>query len=311
MYRLSLLAALIFSLFWRIWNAYSSNYLQVVICNVGQGDGIVLIYQSFQIVIDAGVSPDKMLECLSQHVPFWDRTIEYVVATHADADHIGGLTTILQRYHIGTAVANYSDKDTQLAQELYSQLQIRSQANLLDWQYSHFLETISINQTLSLQIISPPEVVERASPGKHDKTETMLSAKRGLTSATKTTDQMSENDRSIAIYVQFGQFSTMLTGDLECPGEIAMLAGGVTKRSNVLKVGHHGAKTSTCPSFVDTIQPEHAVISAGKNNRYNHPTLEVLSNLVARGAQIWRTDQQGTVVITSDGTNYWVAVQSP
>lgn len=306
MVRLCTLLILICSLFLSLWRAYPSTLLQVIVCDVGQGDGIILMYGSFQMIIDAGLSADVMLECISDHLPIWDRFLEYVVFTHADADHIGGMSAVLDRYRVGVVFANPTEKDTQLARSVYTQLAELAQVERLIWNSTQWLETITIDQTVSLQILSPPEVIGRTATNLSSETETMLSAKEGDGGAVTASGKTSENDRSIAIYVQMNSFSILLTGDLECPGEIALLQRGVTKPVNVLKVGHHGAKTSTCQPFLDKIQPENAIVSAGKNNRYKHPSLEVMNNLIARGVRIWRTDQLGSVVITSDGTDYWL-----
>jgi len=109
------------------------------------------------------------------------------------------------------------------------------------------------------------------------------------------------NEVSSVIQVQYGQQSFLLTGDLEVKGEEAILASGKDICSTVLKVGHHGSKTSSSIEFLEKVAPQYAVISVGANNRFGHPHEETIQHLQAQHSKIYRTDQQGAIVVTTDG----------
>lgn len=306
MFRVFVAFVVIISLFWSLWQPYPSNRAVIIVCDVGQGDAIILMYGTFQALIDGGPSPEAVLKCLGENLPLWDRKLDMVIATHADADHIGGLPEVLNRYQVGIVLANFSDKDSDLAKDFYLQIAHLDQTGSTKWRQSSQLEVFKLDHDFWLQILSPPEENQFIIDPKRLNPETILSAQSQVKMNQKTGAENSENNRSIAIYLQYKSFSILLTGDLECPGEIAMVKGGVTKEANILKVGHHGSKTSTCQALLEEIRPENSVISVGENNRFKHPSPEVLSNLVAIGAKIWRTDLQGRIKIVTDGHKYWI-----
>jgi competence protein ComEC len=116
-------------------------------------------------------------------------------------------------------------------------------------------------------------------------------------------DYEDANDYSIVVKVTFGNTSFLLTGDAEAVSETQMLSKGLDLSATVLKVGHHGSESSTGQSFLDKVNPKYAVISVGENNSYGHPTQETMSRLEAKNIPVYRTDENGTVVATSNGTN--------
>lgn len=310
MARLLLVLAVISSLFWAIWRLYPESLLKIIVCDVGQGDAILLIYESKQILIDGGKTPELVLTCLSENMPIWDKSLEMVIASHLDADHIGGLPEVLRRYGVSVIIANTSsEKNTSIVDEFFSEIDKKVFFEDSVWRESDWLEVIKIDEDLFIQIVSPPEENSLKKQIALEEGETILSAQNAQKSKLNSLSKTSENDRSIVLFVKYKDFKILLTGDLECPGEIAMVNSGVTSVVDVLKVGHHGSKTSSCEVFLDAIRPEHSVISVGKNNSYNHPSLEVLSNLVAKNSKIWRTDEQGSIKIVSNGKNYWIYSQ--
>lgn len=310
MFRLFIASIAVISLFWSIWRPYPSGRLSIVICDVGQGDAIILIYGTFQALIDGGPSPEAVLKCLGENLPIWDRQLDMVIATHADADHIGGLPEVLRRYKTEVVLANFSDKESDLATEFYPLLADLDQTGAIRWLQSQPLGVFKLDHDFWLQILSPPEESHFVLASNRLTPETILSAQKDLKLHQKTGGENSENNRSIALIARYMDFSIMLTGDLECPGEIAMVNAGVTKEVNVLKVGHHGSKTSTCMVLLEETRPENSVISVGKNNRFQHPSPEVLGNLVAKEVKIWRTDLSGTVKILTDGHKYSIFPES-
>lgn len=306
MTRLIIVFTVIISLFWSLWQPYPRDEAVIIICDVGQGDAIILIHGTNQILIDGGPTPEKVLKCLGENLPIWDKKIEMVVATHAHADHIGGLIEVIGRYKIGTILANHSIEDSDIAKQFFLQISNLEKNGEARWVQSHPFQVFKLDHDFWLQIWSTPEENKNYSLRKSQSPETILSAQNAMENVSKTSGKNDENNRSIALNIQFKSFSILLTGDLECPGEVAMIRSGVTRKVNMLKVGHHGSKTSTCQGLLEEIQPENVVISVGENNRFQHPSPDVLSNLVAFGAKIWRTDVQGRIKIISDGYNYWI-----
>jgi competence protein ComEC len=309
MTRIIVVVVAIISLFWSLWQPYPSKDLVVVICDVGQGDATILIYGSFQVLIDGGPTPEGVLKCLGKNLPIWDRKIEMVVATHGDADHIGGLPEVIARYNVDTVLANFGTKDTDLARELLIQVVELDTKGELELISSSFLHEFKVDHKFSMKIVSPPEESNLITAANKANTETILSDTIGTNQTDLSASKNTENNGSIVLYAYFNRFSILLTGDLECPGEIAMIRRGVTRPVNVLKVGHHGSKSSSCLEFLEETLPENAIISLGENNRFGHPAPEVLRNLVAKNSQIWRTDQRGMIKITSDGLKYWIKTE--
>ncbi len=236
--------------------------LRVVFLDVGQGDAILVSQGKTQILIDGGRDGKILLGKLGKHLPFWDRRIESVIATHPDADHVGGLASAVRRYHVATYLSNGVEGDSDVFRDL--------------------------KQTLDLSHVTKQSVVGTGSrilfPGGTEL--------RVLFPQSGTAKTMSEtNEGSIVVRLVFGDASFLLTGDL--PHEEMVLPD--IPSTKVLKVAHHGSKYSTSESWLARVHPETALVSVGKN-RYGHPSEEVLARLQERGIRILRTDQQGDVV---------------
>ncbi len=276
---------------------------RIIFCDVGQGDAILITSGFSQVLIDGG--PDrKVLECLQQNIPFWDDSLDLVVATHPDADHIGGLPDVLNLYKTAIFLENGDAKDTEEYLILYDSVNEAVNSGTKGIAAT-IGQRLSVAQNQDYLVVFPQ--VERAKTitSFSKETETLLldtEAENSLQSE----DKNNANDLSIALILTLGDLSVFLPGDLEGSGEQALLSPGMLKEVDILKVGHHGAKTSTTRGLLGEIIPEKAVISSGLNNRYNHPSPEVVSNLVAIGATIYRTDQRGTVTFVTDGKRYWL-----
>lgn len=284
---------------WTRWH-WPDNDLHVVFCDVGQGDAILISKGLTQVLIDSGRN-DAVLECLARYLPWWDRTLELIVVTHADADHIGGFPTVLARYQIQHALINPVGKPSQdflaLREALLTEI---SQGMSL---VRPFLgQSISLSDSSRFIVLSPRVGEESLGPLQAHLSEATLSdILRQQEVETK-----NYNDGSIVLLLEVGRVTFLLTGDLETAGEQALLTQGLIPDVDILKVGHHGSKTSTSPDFLSQVQPEISVISSGKNNRYGHPAPSVLKLLEERNSRILRTDQVGHVHISTNGVRYWV-----
>jgi beta-lactamase superfamily II metal-dependent hydrolase len=233
--------------------------------DVGQGDAILVRTAENAVLIDGGEHRHRQAVIDELRAAEISRLC-YVVATHPHSDHIGALTTILRDFEIGTLLL----PDVTNNSETFE--------NFLEAIENHDIEIkipIAGENILAgnifMQIISPPS---ENFPGI--------------------------NDNSIVLRMVHGETAFLFTGDAESAAENFMLAN-YNLRADVLKVSHHGSRTSTSDAFLDAVSPAIAVISVGANNRYSHPHTEVLARLSARGAKIYRTDEIGTVRLITDG----------
>lgn len=284
-----------------------SDHLFLSFCDVGQGDAVLASYKNKQVLIDGGPastqggpsSSDKeLLLCLQSEMPFWDRKIEVVVNTHPDQDHFGGLTEVVSRYRIGYFLhSGYDNPDSWRWQELKKLLIDKKICTKMVPAGDAFRV-----DKLYFESLFPPLAKSQAEQGLQ--TEFFDNQNKCPVPEFKfQSDNL--NNNSVVLQLHFGEFDLLLTGDLEQENEKILAWRKKLHRVEVLKVGHHGAKTSTSTELLQAIQPELAVISVGENS-FGHPNEEVLKRLRGLGIEVLRTDQNGTVKIVSDGVNWWV-----
>lgn len=275
--RLITLLFLFACLVWAGVISLPDNKLHLIFCDVGQGDAILIYRGSVQILVDGG--PDqRVLTCLSNHLPFWDREIELVVSTHPEADHITGLIDVIERYSVKHFVVNSFGKDTAVFREF--------QKAVLDEDSPTYFprarDKIKIG-SLKIAVLWPQSQ------------EKVLGA---------TTVERGANDASIVLKLSYGDFDALLTGDISAKIEKEIMGGSHTELVEVLKVAHHGSKYSTSEEFLKQVQPELAVISVGKN-RFGHPTKEVIERLSNQAIKLLRTDEEGEIEVVSDGRGWY------
>lgn len=244
--------------------------LCVVFLDVGQGDAILIQSPSgVQMLIDTG-RDESVLRGLSDIMSFSDRDIDYVLVTHPDADHIGGLVEILERYKVGEVIRTENESDTGLWTASESQIEKEGSKVTMARRGQSF----SLGDGVRLEILFPDT----------DPTE------------------FESNTASIVARLIYGDTAFMLTGDSpKSIEEYLVLAEGEHLKSNVLKAGHHGSRTSTSELFLAEVDPDFAVISAGKDNSYGHPHVEVTDALFNYGVETFSTAEIGHVVFWSDG----------
>jgi len=255
--------------------------LHVYFLDVGQGDAIFIVTpQGRQILIDGGPAPSVILNQLARHMPFWDRSLDLVVATSSDADHLAGLVAVLERYQVGGVMAaEWPSQARAPAVARWSQLVAERRPSRIQPQVG-----------LKLQIEPGVEVVLL-----HPEADAVAS--------------LSSNDASLVTRLTFGGISFLFTGDVEAEGEGMLMRSGYLRPTTVLKAAHHGSKTSTSPEFLALADPLFVVISVGAGNPFGHPSPEVLTRLADRRARSVRTDQSGTVEIASDGMRLWIKTE--
>ncbi len=240
-----------------------SQKLKVVFLNVGQGDAILISQGSNQILIDGGPNEQVLMDELGKYVPFWDRKIELMIATHPDQDHISGLIAVAKNYQVGA----FMDPDIVDNTPAYQQLKKVIREKNIPEITALSGEKIKMNGA-EMDILHP------------DAGEIFADT----------------NSASVVAKLVFGKNSFLFTGDLPNEKEAELIAEEKDLSAEVLKVGHHGSRHSTSEEFLDAVKPQDAVISVGKHNMYGHPTKEVLDRLQAKGIRIFRTDQSGDMV---------------
>lgn len=245
----------------------SSNApLTVHFIDVGQGDATLIESDGHYMLIDAG-NNDKgttvQLYLMQQGVT----TLDYVIGTHPDADHIGGLDVIIYKFDCQNIFLPNVSHDTRTYEDVLQSID--------DKGYSITHPSVGDTYTLgdaSFTILAPND------------------------------DYGSDlNDWSIALLLENGAHRFLFSGDAGLSSEKDILANDMDISADVYKVAHHGSKTATSADFLSAISPSYAVISVGEDNSYGHPDAEVLNRLRAAGVQVFRTDEQGTITVTSDG----------
>ena len=247
--------------------------LQVNFFDIGQGDSIFIqTPRGYQILIDGGPT-DAVLESLGNVMNFWDKSIDVVVLTHPDHDHIAGLIEVLKKYKVDIVLWNGVLKETGESDEWERLLQEESIESKIIFS-GHQI----ITPMVSLDVLHPFESLEN------------IRIKN-------------VNNSSIVIRVVFEDTSFLLTGDIDGSIEREILEKENLINSDVLKIAHHGSKISSSEEFVKRVNPVIAVISVGENNSYNHPYPTVLELLDKYDISILRTDLIGDIRIISDGKN--------
>lgn len=268
------------------------NNLHIIACDVGQGDAMLLSYKTTQFLIDGGPN-NKVLSCLSKHIPFWDKTLEVVILTHPEQDHFGGLIDVFKNYKVNYLLANQVGNST----PSYSLLQtavggIKTQ---IINPYTGFKLRYDL---IYLDILYPTE--ELAFNGKLSQVP-LTGKKLGIFETTRNL-----NEFSIIGSWKFENFRFLTTGDIPSKILNEALIGKLTSDITYLKVPHHGSKTGLTKEFFDNYKPQISVISVGKNNIYHLPNKEILDLLKENNTRIFRTDQMKDIEIITDGNSWWL-----
>lgn len=283
---------------------WPDSQLHMVVCDVGQGDSILFTYGTYQLLVDAGPNNQRAAGCVQRYLPFWDRTLELVVATHPDADHIGGMPSVLERYHVERLLLLPITKETADFAQFYQAI-LRAQAagtELLtpvaqrQWWLVGDIKLTELYPTVSCVSNTPTNRSLLTSPP-----EQLLWDCQWRNPTVSQVPLDDYNNRSIVLLLELLNFSVLLTGDAENPVELALAQARLLKPVTLLKIAHHGSKFATGKQLLDAISPELAVVSVGKNNSYGHPHASVLNRLAQRGIPLWRTDVVGDIHIVSDG----------
>jgi competence protein ComEC len=276
--------------------------LMVVFCDVGQGDSILIQRGFSQILIDGGKT-DRVLGCLERYMSFFDRTIDAVVVSHAKTDHFGGLIGVVENYNVMSFVYNGRRGDAEAWKELSSRVELE-QAEVIGVKTGDRV----VFDGVDIRVLWPRGVV---GAGLDDPDGGESQFEGGVLGVHSSGDL---NAGSIVLWLSYDEFDALLTGDIgqdqeqeivDLVSSLSLDEDGSDDQVEVLKVAHHGSRFSSSDEFLQAVQPDLAVIQVGRNS-YGHPTSEVLDRLGDVGARILRTDQDGDVVVSTDGVTWRV-----
>ena len=242
--------------------------LKVSYIDVGQADSILIQQGTSSMLIDAGNNEDS--STVKNYISKQGITkLDYIIVTHPHEDHIGGMDYIINSFKIGKIYMPKATSNTKSFRDVVSAIKAKGMK------------------------VTVPTVGETFKIGKA--TATIL--------APNSSGYNDLNNTSIVIRLAFGNNSFLFDGDAEDVSENEMLSKGLNVSADVLKVGHHGSNSSTTEAFLDKVNPKYAIISVGKGNSYGHPHKSTMDRLKAKGIKVFRTDENGTIIATSDGKN--------
>jgi len=252
----------------------AANQLKVHYINVGQGDSILIETPDDQTMLIDGGSKDK-----GSHVSFYLNSnninqLDYVVSTHPHADHIGGLLTILDDFEVGKVIDSGKVHTSKTYEDYLTMIDQKG----ISYEVGRTGDTITLGD-VNIKVLHP------------DNTDYDL------------------NNASIVLLMKYGKAKFLFMGDAEEEVEEELIDDSYNIRAHFLKVGHHGSGTSTTFGFIDEVNPQVAVIMCGEDNDYGHPHQSTIKLLKENEIETYRTDQNGTVVIKTDGESYSVDKQ--
>lgn len=276
-----LVLLLAIGLTWSALKALPDQNLHIKIYDVGQGDSILVTSPTGKKVLIDGGPNQKVLEYLGRDLPFYDRKLDLVILTHPHEDHLSGLLEVVKRYEVGQVwmekVVHTSDIYLKWL-KLLKEKKVKIAAPRVG-------DEVKFGDGLTLMVIWP------------------------IQEALK--DSKDLNQTSIVVLLSYGHFRSLLTGDA---GEESQPYGLVEEWSKgggieILKVPHHGSKTALNDDFLKKINPKTSVISVGANNRYNHPSSDLIQKLESNGSRVYRTDKSGTVEVVSTQRGWYTKTE--
>ncbi|MFJ5717500.1 ComEC/Rec2 family competence protein [Neobacillus sp. NPDC093127] len=249
-------------------NSTAAGKMQVYYLDVGQGDSIYIKTPNGDDILIDGGNNDRGDDVVAYLKKYHVDDLEVMIATHPDADHIGGLDTVLQNFDVKSVYMPKVTHTTKTFEDFV--LAVKNEGlKLKEAKAGVSLELAGVDAEFVGPVTSYGEDL---------------------------------NSSSAVLKMTNGNNTFLFTGDATVKAEQDMIASGTDLQADVLKLGHHGANTSTSEAFLTKVQPKYAIVSAGKNNQYGHPTAETLQKMQAHNIQVFRTDEQGTIIATSDGS---------
>ncbi len=257
---------------------YSDKNLHLVVCDVGQGDALYMrLPNHMDVVVDGGGDP-QILDCMSDHMPFWDRKIDVVFLSHGHEDHARGLVGVLSSYEVEYLVTEEDLGQGEVVEEL---LQTALDHDT-EVKYLQEGNTMRLGE-MSFRVLWPSEEF--------------------VVTTDDTVSSFDANSASLTLLATYGDIDVLLTGDVH---EEVVREAVTEYDPEIVKLAHHGSRTGTGGETFVLNKPALAVMSLGENNSYGHPHTEVIQALEQASIPYMRTDKQGSIEIVSDGKKFWV-----
>jgi len=267
-------------LVWSVVLTTPDGKLHVSFLDVGQGDAILIQTPNGQnIIIDGGPDLQKINLELSKKLSFWDRTIDLVVCTQPQADHVTGLVEVLERYKVKQVLEPGVPYDSAIYQEWLSLIEDKG----IKYNTARAGQEIDLGNGIKMEVLNPPASLWEGT--SHD-----------------------VDNNGVVLRLTWSKLSFLFTADIREEVEFELIGQRANLQSTVLKVAHHGSETSTSPQFLAAADPEVAVISVGTDNPFGHPSPEVVKRLIDRLGEdnVYRTDEDGTIEFITDGERLWL-----
>ena len=253
--------------------------LRIDVIDVGNADSILIRSQDKSLLIDAGENEDgeKVVDYLRQQ---GIRRLDYVIATHADSDHIGGMDEVVEAFDMGTFMMAFMPE-------------------------GHTPTTKTYENLLTALTDKDIQVTEAVPNSSYMLGEARLDILGPVEDANET------NNQSVVCKVTFGGRKFLFMGDAEKEEEDSLMESGVDLSADFIKLGHHGGRSSSQEDFLDQVSPQYAMITCGADNSYGHPHEETLKRLERRNISYYRSDLSGTMIITCDGKDMTITPEKP
>jgi competence protein ComEC len=258
--------------------------LHLRVLDVGQGDALLLTTPAgHTILVDGGPDAGRTVSYLGRYLPFWQRRIDLLVLTHPHEDHLGGLVEVAARYEIGQVLETPYTLTNTLETAWMNELQAQHLPTVAAVRGM----IVEVEPDLALHVLAPDRDLLR---GTHSDI----------------------NNSSVVLRLEYRQVSMLLAGDIESEAGGRLLSeanAGLPLAATVLKVPHHGSASGLSDPLLAAIHPQLALISVGAGNGYGHPAPATLAALATAHTPVYRTDQHGTIDVSSDGAHLWVQTE--
>lgn len=256
-------------------NKNGKEYFEISFLDVGQGDAVLITSPNGnRLLYDSGTPDNKVEYSIEKELRLFDRKINVFVASHPDADHIGGFNSMLTKFN----PSYYLDGHTIAMTSLFSSLETNINEKKINRNTLGSGSSINLGGGVVAYVLAPVQDESR--------------------------EYLDSNNSSVVLMIKYGESRVLLTGDLEEKEELKLIKKyGKLLKSNILKVGHHGSKSSTGNKFIEMVKPEFSIISVGKNNKYGHPNIATINRLMYASTTILDTSKLGTIRFICDKTN--------